>query len=556
MASFKERTVLPFPRQVVFDYHNRIGALPRLVPPWQKVEIEQPPTSFGNGSRVIVSVAIGPFRKRWVAEHFDCVEGEQFCDRQIEGPFKSFTHTHRFLPGPDESQSVLEDQINYQLPAGALGTLLLGRKIRRDIERGFAFRHARTRFDLFRHAKYAALPELRIAITGASGSIGSNLVPFLTTAGHDVISLLRRAPNAPNEVQWNPQSGEMDLKAIGKVDVVVHLAGKNIATRWTESAKREIYDSRVVATRKICEQLARMDMKPRVLVCASAIGCYGDRGEERLTEESPPGEGWLEKTCVDWEAATQPARDAGIRVVNLRTAIVLSARHGALARMLTPAKLGIAGRVGSGRQWMPWISMDDQIGVIYEAIRRDDWSGPINAVTDSVRQVDFIRTLGKVLRRPTFLSMPAAAVGLLFGRMGRELLLGSVNAQPAKLRSSGFEWMLPNLEEALRSSRPRTSARLGLFDFVKPVVREFGQLFGVAHFLVGERGDADGKRRRQWQLPWPHQMLHQARQSRRQLLAHHPRTPRHRDQKLVSAQPISAVVLANAGEDDLCDALE
>lgn len=439
------RSSFPVSAEALYRYHARPGALGRLVPPWQRVDVEKS-AQLVDGDRAHIVLHLGPVKKRWVAEHFDCVENEQFRDRQISGPFASWEHTHRFLPS-DAGSSTLEDEIRYELPTGGA---MLAKKIESELRRGFAFRHTRTRFDLARHAKYAHLPLMRIALTGASGAIGSALAPFLTTAGHSVVSLLRRQPKGPDEIAWNPQTGEFEEGVFGRCDAVVHLAGKNIASRWTKAAKREMRESRVDVTRKLCERLARLTHKPRVLIAASAIGYYGDRGDEVLDETASPGSGWMEELCVDWEAATQPARDAGIRVVNLRTGIVLSAQHGALVKMLTPAKLGLAGRVGSGQQWMPWISMDDEIGVIYEALHRDDWQGPINAATDSVRQIDFIRTLAKVLHRPAALPMPATMVGALFGEMGRTLLLGSTRVEPAKLRSSGFEWMLPDLETALR----------------------------------------------------------------------------------------------------------
>lgn len=298
---------------------------------------------------------------------------------------------------------------------------------------------------------------MTIAITGSTGAIGSALIPALEAQGHPVIKLVRGQPKSADEIAWNVETGEIDSSALGGVDAIIHLAGKNIATRWTKSAKREIRASRVDATRKLCERLAKFDPKPRTLISASAVGYYGDRGEEVLTEASPPGDGWMETLCVDWERATDPARDAGIRVVNLRTAVVLSRGHGALAKLLTPARLGLTGRVGTGEQWMPWIALADQVRVIATALARDDFSGPINPVTDSVRQIDFIRTLARILHRPAFLPMPRAMVNVLFGEMGRSTLLTSMRVEPAKLKAAGFEWSFPSLEGALRAELDRAS---------------------------------------------------------------------------------------------------
>lgn len=450
MNHYLRQSRMPASSAALFAYHARPGALPRLVPPWQNVRIDREPASLKDGERAEIVLKLGPLQRRWVAEHFDFIDGRQFRDRQLQGPFASWVHTHRMLDGPILNESILEDEIEYQIPAGPLGRAMLGGKIARDIAAVFSFRHARTTFDLLRHERYRDVPRLTVAITGASGSIGSDLAPFLTTAGHRVIKLVRHTARGPDEARWNADTGEIDRDVVAECDVIVHLAGKNIATRWSDAAKRKIRESRVDTTRKLAEYLAKCDKRPRALICASAIGYYGNRGDEVLNESSTAGDNWMAKVCVDWERATDAARDSGIRVVNVRTGIVLSARHGALAKMLLPTKFGVAGRVGSGEQWMPWIAMDDHVGVLHESIFRDDWHGPINSVTDSVRQSEFIHTLGTVLRRPTFLPMPKSGVTTLFGEMGHNLLLGSTRVEPARLRDANFEWMLPTLERALR----------------------------------------------------------------------------------------------------------
>ncbi len=313
------------------------------------------------------------------------------------------------------------------------------------------FRHARTQTDLTRHALYAHLGPQKLAITGASGFIGSELAAFLTSGGHDVRAIVRRPPRE-KEIYWDPERAEIELERLEGLDAVVHLAGESIAGgRWTPERKALIRDSRVNGTRLIAESLARLKNPPRVLVVASATGFYGDRGDEPLTEDSPSGTGFLADVCKAWEAAAEPARQAGIRVVHVRTGIVLSARGGALAQMLLPFKLGVGGTLGRGDQWMSWIGFDDLIGVLHHALFTPSLEGPLNATAPHpVTNATFTRTLGRVLGRPTAIPLPEPAIRILFGELGEALLLDGARVLPAKLQASGFTFLEPDLEEALR----------------------------------------------------------------------------------------------------------
>ena len=452
MPTFDKSSPFPVDAATLFAWHARPGALRRLLPPWQAVRIVEDAASIRDGSRVVMDMRLAPFIwKRWVAEHFDFVDGERFRDRALRGPFKSWTHTHRTIAKPGGT-SVLNDHVDYEVPLGAIGRAVGGARIDGDLERMFAFRHARTLNDLIRHSDFADRRPLTVAVSGASGAVAQRLMPLLTTGGHSVRRLVRTASSDADAIRWDANTGNVDLDRLGGCDAIVHLAGKNIATRWTDARKAEFRRSRVDATRGLCETLARMpaDRRPSVLVCASAAGIYGDRGEERLDESSPPGDLWISKLCVDWEAATQPARDAGIRVVNLRIAAVLAADSGALSMMLAPARLGLAGRMGSGRQWMPWIAMDDLTYMIHAALLNGAWAGPINALTTSTRQRELIDTIGQVLHRPTIAPMPAAVATTLLGEMAREVLLTSQNAQPKRARELGFTPTFPTLESVLR----------------------------------------------------------------------------------------------------------
>jgi hypothetical protein len=346
------------------------------------------------------------------------------------------------------------DEVEYRLPFGAPGAALGGAFAEREIARLFRFRHRRTRDDLARHAAYAGHPRLMVAMSGASGLVGRALAPFLTTGGHAVQRLVRRAAApGPGEIAWDPARGELDAAALEGCDAVVHLAGENIgAARWTPARKEAIRESRVASTRLLCEALARMARPPRVLVAASAVGWYGASDDERgLDEEAPPGHGFLAELTGAWEAALEPARAAGIRVVALRIGVVIAAQGGALAKMLPAFKAGLGGPIGGGRQWVSWIALDDLVGVAHAALFEESWSGPVNAVSpQAVRQAELARTLGRVLRRPALLPLPAFAVRSLFGEMGQELLLDGARIVPGRLAAAGFPFLHASLEQALR----------------------------------------------------------------------------------------------------------
>jgi hypothetical protein len=316
----------------------------------------------------------------------------------------------------------------------------------------FAYRHRVTQRDIVSHQRFKEVGRMKILVTGSSGLVGSALVPFLTTGGHEVIRLVRSGEKREDVVGWNPQRGEIDGEALEGMDAVVHLAGENIASgRWNESVKSRIRDSRVKGTRLLAEALAARRRPPRAFVCASAIGFYGDRGAEVMTESSPAGTGFLADVCRDWEAASQPAVDKGIRVVPLRIGVVLSAAGGALAKMLTPFRLGLGGVVGGGDQYMSWIALDDVVGAIHHCLMNEGLSGPVNAVAPHpVTNREYTKTLGGVLSRPTLFPMPAFAVRLAFGEMGDELLLASTRVEPRQLTASGYAYRFPELRGALK----------------------------------------------------------------------------------------------------------
>jgi uncharacterized protein (TIGR01777 family) len=295
---------------------------------------------------------------------------------------------------------------------------------------------------------------MTIVLTGASGFVGKKLVRDLSAAGHDLRILGRHRGSLPAAVRfatWDGIAGEPPMESLDGADAVIHLAGEPVAQRWTPEAKRRIAESRSKGTRNLVSALARMPRPPEVLVSASAVGYYGAREEEELTESSAPGAGFLPDVCIDWEAAAGRASDAGIRVVELRTGIVLGADGGALKQMLPPFRMGVGGPLGSGRQWMAWIHIDDLVRLIAFAVENRGASGALNAVApEPVRNADFTRALGRVLHRPAFMPGPAFALKLLYGEMAG-MLLGSQRVMPEKTLASGFHYQHPSLEEALRN---------------------------------------------------------------------------------------------------------
>ena len=307
----------------------------------------------------------------------------------------------------------------------------------------------------------------RILVSGASGPIGAALVPTLKASGAHITRLTRtgRAQAPPDEesIPWNPEQA-IAPNALSGFDAVIHLAGESIVGRWSEDKKKKIRDSRVLGTRNLAQALAQAKDKPSIFICSSAIGYYGDRADELLNEESAPGVGFLPEVCREWEAATRPAADAGIQTVQIRTGVVLSPKGGALEKMLTPFKMGVGGKIGSGKQWMSWIDVEDMVGASHHILKSDLLRGPVNMVAPKpVTNDEFTKTLASVLSRPAILPMPAFAVKLLFGEMGETVLLGSQRVEPSQLIGSGYPFRFRNLRASLENI-----LRPGLAKSVRP----------------------------------------------------------------------------------------
>lgn len=438
-------SVIDAPIYEVFDWHTRPGAFTRLTPPWSPMRLIAEADSLENGRAELAL----PGGLRWVADHqpdgydpprrfVDSIGADGLASLPAKLAVR-WRHTHDFEEvGADKTRVI--DRVDTPVPGAALRSM-------------FRYRHQQLADDIAAHREAAAhgLTPLTVAITGASGLVGSQLAAFLSTGGHRVIRLVRHTPAKSTERQWNPDDPDPDL--LTGIDAVIHLAGASIAGRFTEAHRAAIRDSRIGPTRRLAELIAHSPDAPEVLVDASAIGYYGyDRGDQTLTEDSERGDGFLADVVADWEDATAPAEQAGTRVVKVRTGIVQSPAGGTL-RLLRPLfAAGLGGRLGDGQQWFSWIGIDDLVDVYHRALWDSDLSGPVNAVApDPVRNVEYTRVLAHVLHRPALLPVPPLGPKVLLGDQGaRELALANQRVLPARLQQAGHRFRRPDLEQALR----------------------------------------------------------------------------------------------------------
>lgn len=443
---FVRRVGLPVRAEVAFAWHERPGAFERLSPPWQPVRVLERSGGIADGARVTLD--LGPPLGQWALEHHGYRAGREFRDRQRSGPFARYEHIHTFEP--DGERCVLEDRLEYEPPLGLLGRLA-NSSIAAQFDALFAWRHRVTRLDLARLRARAGRAGT-VGVTGANGMIGRELVAYLGTQGVSVKRFVRRAVRGPGEIAWDPARGVLDPAALIDLDAVVHLAGAGVAeARWTPARRRELVESRVRSTQLLAQRLATMPRGPRVLVSASAVGWYGDRGEAALDEGSSAGEGFLAELGQAWEQAAAPAVEAGVRVVHPRIGIVLWPLGGALAPLLRATRIGAGGPLGDGRQWWSWITLHDLLDVLVRAVDDASLVGPVNAVSpEPVRQHDFARALGAVLHRPALVPAPAFALRALLGRdMADQMLLAGQRLTPSVLLARGHGYRDPHLEPAL-----------------------------------------------------------------------------------------------------------
>jgi uncharacterized protein (TIGR01777 family) len=462
MPRFRHETSLPFPPDEVFAWHARPGAFERLAPPWATLRVRERSGTIRDGDQVAIDFERGPLRFTWRFRHRDFAEGRSFTDEQVAGPFQRWVHEHRFEPD-GQGGTRLVDDIQWEPPTGGVDALATP-PVERELARVFAFRAVRLQNDLILHARWRDRPRLAVAITGASGMIGSALRAFLSAGGHRAIPMVRSAEQArrePGAVLWDPERGEIAANALAGVDAVVHLAAEPLVQlpRWTAEKKKRILESRVRGTELIARAVATQHQNgPRTLLTASGIGYYGNRGDELLTDDAVSGKGFLADVCKAWEQAAQRARGAGVRVVPLRSGPVLSPAGGMLEKILIPFRMGIGGRVGSGKQYVPWVDIDDVMGIMLHLLMTD-LAGPINVCSPHpVPNATFADALGRLLNRPTLVPVPALVVKTALGEMGEETLLYGQRGKPVRLLKSGYEFRFEGLEESLRFQLGRMAA--------------------------------------------------------------------------------------------------
>lgn len=437
-------SIVDAPRDEVFAWHARPGAMTRLTPPWMPVRIGAEATSLKDARAVLEF----PAGLKWPAQHDGSAyaENSRFVDELVSDGFSSkllataltWRHTHDFLT-VDGDRTKVTDRVESRVPEQMLRQM-------------FSYRHSQLSADLAEHRWAATQTDrtMTVAITGSSGLIGTALSAFLTTGGHRVIRLVRHAPTGPDERRWDPNNPGPDM--LHGVDAVIHLAGEPIAGRFTETHKQKIRQSRIPPTKKLAELLATMSDGPTVFITASAIGFYGaDRGDEILTEASSPGTGFLADVVNAWESSTIPARQAGVRVVNVRTGIVQSPRGGALHLLRPLFAAGLGGRIGDGQQWQSWIGLDDLVYAYHRALIDTKFSGPMNATAPKpVRNAEYTKILAHTLHRPAILPVPALGPRLLLGREGAaEIPQASQRVLPTQLEATGYQFRHPTLDAAL-----------------------------------------------------------------------------------------------------------
>lgn len=443
--TFEREVVIDAPIETVFAYHARPGALERLTPPWQPLTVLERHGTIADRGRLRAKVLPGV---TWVAQHTDYEPPHLFRDEQVSGPFSKWVHSHHF-ERLDAARTKLIDRIEYRLPLGALGQGAAGWFVRRTLERMFRYRHSVTAIDTQRIAWAEGQGPKRIAISGATGLLGTALGRLLTLGGHEVIPMSRRG--GPG-IAWDPEQGTIDRAGLEGIDAVVHLAGEPIAAkRWTPEFRARALQSREKGTALLARTLASLERPPQVFVSATATGYYGDGGDTWLDEASPSGDGYLAEVCRRWEGATEAA-EGKMRVVRTRIGLVMTSQGGPLAELLVPFRLGVGGPFSSGRQFMPWIGIDDLVGALHHVLFDESLHGAVNLVAPNpVPNRELARTLGRVIGRPWFATAPALALQAILGKdKAHELLLYGQRVRPTKLEAAGFVYLHRELEPALR----------------------------------------------------------------------------------------------------------
>jgi len=444
---YQKKTRIQVPVETAFSWHEKQGAIERLTPPWEQIIIISRSGGIKEGEQTYFKVKVGPLWIKWFAHHIEYEKNSMFTDIQRYGPFLFWEHKHRFHPDGDHA-FILEDNLRFRLPFSLISNIVALKSVKKRLNRMFEYRHTVTQNDLIHMSHYGN--NHNIVITGASGVLGSALVPFLRTQGHTVKRMVRTSPRQNDEAYWNPYHQEIDKEAFENVDTVIHLAGEYIGEgRWTPKKKKRIIGSRVKGTQFLAHTLCNLKKPPKTFICASAIGYYGNRGDEILTESSSKGDDFISEVCEQWEKAAEPAIDAGIRVVFLRIGVVLTPRGGALERLIPIYRTGFGMTFGDGDQVISWISEDDFLGVVNHVIHHKKLSGPINVTAPNpVSQRDFSKSLANAFNLPISIRIPKWAITPIYGQMGNEVILSGNYAIPDKLSSTNYSFIHPKLDNA------------------------------------------------------------------------------------------------------------
>jgi len=448
---FDHKSEYPCSAEELYNWHSRKGALERLLPPWQNISVLARQGGIEPGGMVELRMHAGPFPYLYRARHIDNVPGKMFRDIQEKGPFSAWSHSHFFSRGEQGAQ--LHDQVEYTLPAQYLLPGFIKKYVQSNLQRLFDHRQELLLEDIKLHQRSSTTP-LRILVTGASGVIGRDLLPLLTTGGHQVFTLVRRRPDAAKgEIYWDPANGILNESDLPEIDGVIHLAGEYIGLgRWKEEKKRRVIDSRIKGTRLLAGVLAGRSKPPKVFLCASAVGFYGNGRDRIIDETHPSGNDFISEVCRLWEKGTESAREAGIRTVFMRLGIGLTPRGGALQRILATSSLGFIRRFGSGEQYISWISRDDMVGAMLHALSCPVLEGPVNIVAPHpVTNAELMQALARISGRPLLFPLPGWFLKMIYGQMASEILLSGCRVSAQKLQDSGFIFRHPTLEIALRS---------------------------------------------------------------------------------------------------------
>lgn len=449
MGLFQRETDLKFPAEEVFEFHERENALKRLSPPWQKIKLVSHKGGIKPGARVKLFLYF-PFKIPWIAKHIEYEKNHFFSDVQLFGPFKKWKHNH-FFKELDSKSSRLSDKIEFKLPFYPLSKLFHPFVIK-NLESTFFYRHLILKRDLEQNLKY--IEKKKILISGASGILGELLIPRLTTAGHEVRTLVRKLPKNKNQFYWNPKKGLIDEKAFKDIDVVINLSGEPIGENWwTQKKKNRIVKSRIDTAGFLAKTISSLKNPPELFISSSATGFYGDTGSKITDENSPCGDLFISKVCSLWERAVTDNIDSSsnVRVVLLRTGVVLNPLGGALKIILRGFKTGTAGIVGNGKQYISWISSEDWINIVYETIFNKNIKGPVNAVSPNpVTFKKLMEEISKVTKFPLIFKIPGKLALIFTGQRGYETVICGTRALPEKLKDNNFRFHHQDLKSALR----------------------------------------------------------------------------------------------------------